>query len=215
METFEDLRKCWQENTSRNDSADTLSKESVEKVIRSRIRREKNTVMQYFWASFAYQVLIYAFASHLIIKFWGDGELMLLAFCGTMLYIPFTILLMKKFKAMSIRATDNLDFSGQDIRSSVKNQYVLLADFFRFKKMFEWLAIPLSCLIMVLIVFKLYVPGEIEEHVTGAIISFLALLSCFAAAIYFQNRKRFIAPLRQLKLILEDIAQDSYDLFQE
>jgi hypothetical protein len=205
METFAEIKKCWQENTSQKSGADLLSKASVATVIRQRVKKEKNKVMQYFWASFTYQVLIYAFASHLVIKFWDDRQIMLLAVCGALLYIPFTIVLLKKFKAMNTQIAVKLDYSAQNIRDNVKNQYLLLSEFFRFKKRFEWLAIPLSCFIMVMIVFKLYVPGGMEDHLTGGIISFLALLACFVTAIYFENRKRFIEPLRQLELVLEDI----------
>lgn len=205
METFEDIRKCWQENMVSDAGADLLSKESVERMIRTRVRKQQTIVLQYFWASFTYQVLIYAFASHLIIKFWGDDQVLLLSLGGALLYIPFTVILMTRFKAMYPSANDQAASSVQNIAENVKKQHALLLQFFRFKKRFEWLAIPLSSSIMVLIVFKLYVNGGIEKYPTGGVASFLVLLTCFITAVYFENKKHFIQPLRQLELILKDL----------
>lgn len=212
METFAEIKKCWQENISRDLSADLLSKGFVETLITQRVKKEKNKVMQYFWASFTYQVLIYAFASHLVIKFWDDSQIMLLALGGVLLYIPFTIVLLKKFSVMNTQITVQIGYSAQSIRTNVKNQYLLLSEFFRFKKRFEWLAVPLSCFIMVMIVFKLYVPGGIAEYPAGGIISFVILLTCFVTAISFENRIRFIQPLRQLELVIEDIEKETGDM---
>lgn len=208
METFEDIRKCWQQNVVKDTNTGLLSKESVEGTISSRVRKQQAIVLQYFWPSFTYQVLIYAFASHLIIKFWGDGQVMLLSLCGAILYIPFTIILLKRFKTMYTSATEKTGAVSQHIGDHVKMQHTRLLKFFRFKKRFEWIAVPLSCFIMMVIVFKLYVPGGMEAHLTSGIISFLALLACYVVAIYFENRKRFIEPLRQFELVLEDIDED-------
>lgn len=207
METFEDIRKCWQQNMAKDANTGLLSKESIEGTIRARVRKQQAIVLQYFWPSFTYQVLIYAFASHLLIKFWGDGQVMLFSLCGAILYIPFTAILLNRFKAMYASATDK-SFPVQNIGDHVKKQHALLLQFFRFKKRFEWLAIPLSCLIMVMIVFKLYVPGGIAEYPASGIIFFVMLLTCFATAIYFENRKHFAAPLRKLESILKDIDKD-------
>jgi hypothetical protein len=134
---------------------------------------------------------------------------MLLSLGGALLYIPFTVILMKRFKAMYPSANDETGSSVQNIRDNVKKQHALLLQFFRFKKRFEWLAIPLSCSVIVLIVFKLYVNGGIEGHLTGGIASFLILLTCFVIAVYFENKKHFTEPLRRLELILKDLDKDS------
>ena len=62
---------------------------------------------------------------------------------------------------------------------------------------------------MVVIVFKLYVNGGIEDNLIGGVASFLIFLTCFETALYFENKKHFTEPLRQLELILKDLEKDS------
>jgi hypothetical protein len=50
----------------------------------------------------------------------------------------------------------------------------------------------------------LYVPGGVEEYRQGATITFLvSLASCFAA-IYVENQKSFILPIKQLQAVLDE-----------
>jgi hypothetical protein len=208
MESIEDLKKCWDENKSQ-EMPDPPSEESVQQLIKVRVRKEKNIVMEYFWASFVYQIIIYAFASHLIIKYWGDLEIRLWSLSVAVLYIPFTVILMRKFKAMCLPAVSKSISSGQSIRANVKSQFTLLSEFFRFKRAFDWVGIPLSCFVLVMIIFKLFVTGGIGEHLIGGILSYAAVLIPFVTATYFENRKRFINPLRRLEMVLEDMGETS------
>lgn len=56
-----------------------------------------------------------------------------------------------------------------------------------------------------MIIFKLYVPGAIEENIISVIISFMVVLAIFCVVTYHENKKRFHGPLRQLKLVLNDL----------
>jgi hypothetical protein len=149
--------------------------------------------------------MVYSFATHLIIKFWGDFPIMLMSLAAIVLYIPSTVVMMRKFRAISVSGIDNPNTSGQQVHTFVKNQYILLSEFFRFKKRFDWVGIPLSCFILVIAGFKIYIPGGVEEHIIGGLCSFVVLLIIFVTAILFENRKRFIRPLRQLEAVLEDL----------
>jgi hypothetical protein len=205
MESLEELKKYWEENKNKEIQPDPPGIGSVEQLIKARVRRERNIVMEYFWASFVYQIFVYAFASHLIINYRGDGEILLWSLSVVVLYIPFTVIVMRKFKAMCLPAINGSIRSGQSIRTTVENQYTRLSEFFRFKKIADWIGIPLSCFILVKIVFKLYVMGGMEEHLVGGILSYAAVLIAFITTTYFENRKRFINPLRRLEGVLKDL----------
>lgn len=161
--------------------------------------------MEYFWASFVYQIIIYAFAAHLIIKFWGDVHIMVLSLAGALLYIPFTFIQMRKFKSMAMPIKNKSNAAVLDIQTHVSNKYILLLDFFRFKKRYDYVGVPVSCFIMVMLFFSIYIKGGIREHLMAGLISYLIVLAVFILVIYFENKKRFKYPLQKLQLILEDI----------
>jgi hypothetical protein len=211
MESFQGIENFWKQNKDRDAGPDPLSKESLEKTIRSRIRGEKKTIAEYFWASFVYQILIYAFMGHLFVKNWGNTELMVLSLAGVALYIPFTFVLMKKFKSMYASNTGKQNVMNMNMYNHVLHQYKLLSEFFSFKKKFGWVGVPLSCLLIVLIIFKLYTAGGVIENVIPAVILFIIWLGMFATAIYYENKKRFKDPLGQLESILRDMKQNMGD----
>jgi len=201
METLDEAKNLWQNTNRENQSV--LIKTEVDNIVKTRIKKEKKSAADYFWLSFTYQILIYAFASHLIVKYWGDGRIMLLSVTGVLLYIPLTIILIQKFKAMLKLPVQQI----VDVQSNVKNQHALLGQFYNFKKRFDLLSLPLTSVILTGIIFMLYVPGGVEAHVTGAVICSVATLLIYSVAAWFENKKHFIHPLNRLRFILEDIAQ--------
>jgi len=203
METLDEAKNLWQNTNQTVEPA--INKAEVENIIRARIKKEKKSAAEYFGLSFAYQILIYAFTSHLIIKYWGDGRVMVLGAAGVVLYIPLTIILMRKFNAMFNLPAQQIT----DVQSNVKNQYALLGQFFNFKKRFELLSLPLTSVILTGIIFMLYVPGGVGANVGGAVITCLAMLLIYSVAAWFENKKHFVHPLNRLRYILDDIARVS------
>lgn len=201
METLDEAKNLWQNTNQENRSV--LIKTEVDNIIKMRIKKEKKSAADYFWLSFTYQILIYAFASHLIIKYWGDNRIVLLSAAGVLLYIPLTIILMQKFKAMLKQPVQRIT----DIQSNLKNQHALLGQFYSFKKRFDLLSLPLTSVILTGILFMLYVPGGVEAHVTGAATASFGMLLIYSVAAWFEYKKHFIHPLNRLRFILQDIAQ--------
>jgi hypothetical protein len=207
MDTFNEVRELWQQNAGPEANTPLFGKENVAAVIRARIRKEKKGIAEYFWLSLSYQILIYSFVCWLVIKFWGDHQVMAMCAAGAALYIPFTVVLLRKFKAMY-----KPDAAGKssDIRTHIERQYELLRHFFVLKKRFDLAGIPITCLLLVGIIFKLYVPGGIQDHLAGSTIIYVVLVLIFGTAAWFENKKHFVRPLRRLAFILEDI--DSPDV---
>ncbi|NOT75289.1 MAG: hypothetical protein HOP08_10195 [Cyclobacteriaceae bacterium] len=199
MESFENIQNIWNTDTAKKDYQIIMDKDSLGRTILSRMKKERKILMEYFWASFAYQILIYAFMLHLFIRFWGDPETMLISLITILLYSPFTFIQLKKFKAF-VNNHSSMDLSG-----NLQMQYMTLSEFFKFKKRFELISVPVSCFVIVFIIFRLSMIGRPEDNliVAGSLFSIWILL--FVISLFFENKKRFKDPLNQYKLLLREM----------
>jgi hypothetical protein len=207
MKTFEELKNVWDGNQNTLSASQAYDKPTLEKIFKSRVKKHTNAAMHYFWASFTLQIIVYGLFSHVIVKHWPDTEMLALSIGGVLLFLPFTIMLLKKFKG--IASTKLIDHTETSLRQYVLKRHALLLSFYRFKKRYEFILIPLSCAIGTMLTFKLYVPGGVYEHVTGAGITFiLAIVSC-AVAIRAENKKSFTQPLQQIQEILDEFKTEA------
>ncbi len=209
MKTTNDVKQFWSENNNVDDSHSALSDVDLKLIIKTKMKKEKKTIAEYFWAAFTYQVFIYSYMCHLLIKYWGNTEIAFLALGLILIYLPYTLMLYKKIKAIFLPATNAKNSPIKDVQSNINGKYHLLFVFFRFKKWFDRIVNPLACFILTAIVFQLYVSGGMEENIIAAIITFLTALSLFIIATYYENKKRFTIPLRHFKAILEDIKENN------
>ncbi len=199
METLDQIRDFWQSNPE--PVTTSYNKQEMDKVIKSRIIKEKKGIAEYFWVAFVFQIMLYSFACYLTVKYWSDPGISILVGAGILMYLPLTITLMRKFKAMLVPRPG----VATDINTGVENQRRLLQSFFTFKKRFDLVSIPVNSFIMVIILFKLYVPGGVEQNLFWGTVSFVILILMYAIAAWFENKKHFIQPIEQFGLILEDI----------
>jgi hypothetical protein len=125
------------------------------------------------------------------VKHWGSVT-MLVSVVGILMYVPFTVVFMKKFKSMAI--------AQGPIKEFVAKQLELLEGFYAFKKRYEMILIPVMTLIGTFIVYQLYFP-----YVNVAIALFFITLASCIIAIREENKKSFDIPLSKLKMILEDL----------
>ena len=206
MKTIDDLKKVWEGNQNTPSTSQAYDEESLAKIFKSRVSKQAHLAMQYFWASFALQIIVYALLSHVIVKYWSDADMFWFSIGGVFLYVPFTIMLMKKFKRMAkIKLNGN---SGASLHHYVSDHHTLLLSFYRFKKGYELILIPLSCAIGVFLTFKLYVAGGVlTSPVFAAILLILSLISC-AIAIHSENKKNFRQPIHQLDEILAEFKNE-------
>lgn len=204
MSTLDQFKKNWDPSGKAlaAQGVGLLDEASLRQLITSRVRKHTKASLQYFWASLALQIGVYALFSHVAIRYWSQTPVLLLSLGGILLYLPFTMVLMRKFKRV---AQGRLRGSAQSsIRDYLLEQHQLLESFFTFKKRYERLLIPLSAAIGVILVFTLYVPGGVQTFPRGALITYsLTLLSCYWA-IRAENQKSFVGPLRQLEAILHE-----------
>jgi hypothetical protein len=201
METLDELKREWSQTPAVPEAYDQAS---INTIVKSRVHKHAKASMQYFWASFALQILVYSLLSHVIIKNFSDINIIIPALAGILLFLPFTVVLMRKFKRFAIA-----DIKGAgmfSIHEYILKQRELLQSFFLFKKRYELILIPLSSAIGVLLTFNLYIPGGVGEHLFGTALTYaLTLLSCYLA-IRNENKKSFVQPLQQLDMILSEYA---------
>lgn len=199
METFDQIKDIW--NANQQAEASALNNAEMDAIIKSRVNKEKKGIAEYFWVAFVFQVMLYSFGCYFIVKYWNDMQISLPAAAGILMYVPLTIVLMKKVAGMfNMRP----DYAG-DIRSGIYNQRQMLQSFYTFKKRFDVVSILVTSFILVWILFRLYVPGRIEENIFWAVVSFVLLVLIYAIAAWFENRKHFIRPLKAFDGILKEM----------
>jgi hypothetical protein len=204
MSTFKDFKCVWERNI-RTKAHVPFDRTAFTRIVKMRAKKHMNVVMRYFWASFALQILVYALLSHTILKYGSDPQTLLAGLAGIILFIPFTFVLIRKFKAMAVSRMGK-GTSGTSVHNYVATQYDLLESFYRFKKKYELLLVPASTAIGTFLTFKLYVPGGVMAYQTGALLIFsVAIISC-VGAIRSENKKSFDRPLADLRKLKDDLS---------
>ncbi|WOK05698.1 hypothetical protein RT717_21720 [Imperialibacter roseus] len=207
MATLDELKMKWGESGGALPAPEGMAPESFEKIVRTRVKKHTNTAVQYFWAAFALQILVYALLGHVVAKYWSDTQAVLTALVGVALYIPFTVVLMRRFKA--IARTNVAKTEGGSLQESIRLQHDNLQQFYKFKRQYEWILIPVSSAIGVFLVFRIWVPGGVQAHWMGVGIALaITLVSC-GVAIFAENKRNFEAPLGQLKEVLEEFKAEN------
>jgi len=201
MKSFDEIKNVWKESKSMDSGSPALDAETMDKYVKIGMKKVRNSTMEYFWGTFIYHILIYALFGHVFIRFWGDLYLMGLSLAGILLYIPFTTLMMKKFKRMCSPGAGN----SENIQQYLKHQHRLLSEFFRFKRWFDWIGVPVSAIFFVLIIFSLYVTGGFGENLLAGILSCIAVISLLAPFVHAENLKSFIKPLNKLESLIKEM----------
>jgi len=207
MSTLEELKQMWEQKENAGANPAIYTQAALGKIIRNRVQKHTKSALNYFWASFTLQVMVYALLSHVILKYGQNNTILYWAIAGILLFIPFTVVLMRKFKKLATEKPVQQPNIGVAVYDYVFGQQALLRSFYHFKKRYEFFLIPSSCAIGVFLVFALYVPGGVHEHWWGAFITFLLALASCIAAIYAENKKSFILPIKQLQTILDEFEQ--------
>ena len=205
MAPSNELENVWKEGKAREADPAPLTGKDLQAIIASRVRKEFKTVSEFVWAAIVYQIILYSFLAHTFIRYWGDMQIMLLCLAGGACYIPLTVALQRRTKTLFRRPSEAPGSAVPDVFRKVEGEYARLADFFRFKKRMDWIGVPVSCAIIVLVTFTLFVKGGVEGNPAGSLVVFAVWVGLSLIAIHAENKKRFISPLRQLELVLDDL----------
>ncbi|HMJ71309.1 MAG TPA: hypothetical protein VK508_20575 [Cyclobacteriaceae bacterium] len=197
--TLDEMKSNW----NQDQHAGTYDQQSIAKVIKTRVRKHTGESFKYFWASLTLQILVYSLLSHVIVKNFGDTMITIPGILGILLFIPFTFVLMKKFKSMARTSP-----TEASMNIYVSRQHELLGSFYTFKKRYEMILVPLATLIGTFVTFELYVPGGIRAYPKGAMITFFISLASCILAIQAENKKSFEQPLSKLRAIMNDLNEN-------
>ncbi|HEX6227738.1 MAG TPA: hypothetical protein VFZ52_25140 [Chryseolinea sp.] len=208
MTTIEDLKKIWETSQRAIANRPPYDDETLEKIIKTRMKKNMKKPMQYFWGSLFLQILVYALLSHVILKYGSDATTLISGIGGILLFVPFTVVLLKKFKQMAVTKPAEGN-SGKSLYEFVLQQHKLLTSFYSFKKRYELLLIPLSTAIGVFLTFELFVPGGAEGNPIGVAITFGISLLSMVWSIRHENSKSFKEPLNDLSLLLDEFRDDA------
>ena len=205
MAPNDEIENVWKEGKAREADAVPLTGKDLQAIIASRVRKEFKTVSEFVWAAIVYQIILYSFLTNTFIRHWGDMQIMLLCLAGGACYIPLTMALIRRIKTLFGRPSEAPGTPVPDVFHKVEGEYGRLADFFRFKKRMDWIGVPVSCAIIVLVTFTLFVKGGVEGNPLGGLVVFAIWVGLSVIAIQAENKKRFISPLRHLELLLDDL----------
>jgi hypothetical protein len=203
MANSNEIDDVWKEGKSREAGLAPLTGKELQAMISSRVRKEFKTVSQFVWAAIAYQIILYSFLTHTLIRHWGEMRIVVLCLAGAAFYIPLTVALISR-----VRTLCPLEAPGSvvpDVLHKVEGEYARLADFFQFKKRMDWIGVPVSCAIIVLVTFTLFVKGGVEGNPWASLAFFALWIGMSLIAIRAENRKRFVSPLLHLEHILDDL----------
>ena len=200
-----EIENVWKEAKAREAAPAPITGKDLQAIISSRVRKELKTVSQFVWAAIVYQIILYSFLTHTLVRYWGDMQIMLLCFAAGAFYIPLTIALVRKVRTLYGRSAAKPGSPVPDVFLKVESEYTRLADFFQFKKRMDWIGVPVSCAIIVLVTFTLFVRGGVEGNPVAGLAFFALWVGMSLIAIHAENGKRFISPLRHLKQVLDDV----------
>ena len=204
MASTVEIDDVWKQGKSRETIPAPLAGKDLQAIIASRVRKELRTVSQFVWAAIVYQIIVYSFLTHTLVRHWGEMQIMLLCLAGGALYVPLTIALIHRVRSLYC-PSEAPGSVVPDVLHKVQGEFTRLADFFRFKKRMDWIGVPVSCAIIVLVTFTLFVKGGIEGNRLGSLVVFAVWVGLSLVAIHAENKKRFISPLRHLELLLDDL----------
>jgi hypothetical protein len=183
MASSSEIESVWKEAKAREAAPAPLGGQDLQAIISSRVRKELKTVSQFVWAAIVYQIILYSFLAHTLIREWGDIRIVLLCFGGLALYIPLTIALVDRARILFGRPSEG----APDVFHRVQSEYARLADFFRFKKRLDWIGVPVSCAIIVLVTFTLFVNGGVARNPLAGLALFALWVGMSVIAIHAEK----------------------------
>ena len=200
-----EIENAWKKCKAREAAPAPMTETDLQAIISSRVRKELKTVSQFVWAAIVYQMILYSFLTHTLVRLWGNMQIMLLCFAAGAFYVPLTIALVRRVRTLCGRSTAKPGSPVPDVFLKVESEYTRLADFFQFKKRMDWIGVPVSCAIIVLVTFTLFVPGGVAGNPVAGLAVFALWVGISVIAIHAENRKRFISPLRHPKQVLDEV----------
>lgn len=205
MKNLDELKEKWLLEAVQPLSTEPINKDAWENIIEAQVKKQRGISFQYFWASLAYQIIVYGFLTYTLLIYGKDTLVLLPGVVCFLLFIPFSLMLLLKFKQMAIGREGGKVVMDNAIKDYIEKQYTLLNSYYKFKTRYEIFLVPITSAVFVWIFFQLYIPGGVMAYpiISGALFLFI-LIAC-TAAIVAENKRNFKKPLGKLSQILNDL----------
>lgn len=208
MTTLEELKNQW-EISNKGCHIPTYGENEFSNLIKKQMKKQNNIIMHYFWGTFIFHILIYALLGHVTVKYGvvlSDHFVLALGLSGIFLTIPFTVKLISKFKQLAI-----IQVGGKGegaIRDQLGLKYNMLSSYYNFKKIYDYLIIPVHSAIGVALSVHIVAPGSVSFISFPIVIIFALTLGSCWWVVYSDNKKYFVKPLREIKSILDEFEEE-------
>ncbi|MDO3643147.1 hypothetical protein [Mucilaginibacter sp. L3T2-6] len=202
MDTLDNLKQLWLQDSLETNTNETLNKETMEKIIKPQIKKEQNYIKEYLLAFAVWQILVYAALSHFMVRYWADRQFVLCCAIGILSFIPYSIIFHRHANCVKLRALKNPDAPLAGLQTDLSSQIKQVSSYFTFKKRFDYIGIPVISFVMMAIIMKV---SPVPHTITAGAITFGITLAIMARTTYVQNKNNFELPLAKLRLILADL----------
>ncbi|MFC4872403.1 hypothetical protein [Negadavirga shengliensis] len=173
------------------------------------MKKQNNIIMHYFWGTFIFHILIYAMLGHVTVKYgiiMSDYFVLILSLAGIFLTIPFTAKLISKFKQLA-----KIQVGGKghgSIKDQLSLKHKILSGYYNFKKIYDYLVIPIHSAIGVVLSFHIIVPESVSFVSLPVITIFVFTMASCWWVVYTDNKKHFVQPLKEIRGILDEFDRE-------
>lgn len=206
MSLLDDLQNQWPANDQAAAALPSYDRSALDAITRKRANQQISRAMRYFWSALTHQIIVYALLSHVWVRSWGDANQQWLCLAGILLYLPFTIMLLKKYKQVA-QPRPSLQAPNNSVQQRLRHQYLTLLSFYRFKRHYEYVLIPASTGLGIFLLLGSYVPGHLQQNMTLAVSLYALTLVACIWAIRRENRNLFDKPIQALRHLLNEFDQ--------
>jgi len=206
MDILDDLKGDWKQGRDLGAPSVPLKSGEFNQLINGRIKKEQRLVWRYAVKTYLWSVMVFSYLSYLIITFWGDEPLLAVCAVAMAIYVIFTAVFMKRFKrffAMDCGAQQALD-----LRDAIRIKLKELRGFYQFKRIYDWIMVPLSCLVISLSVNKFVFDAAVMEHLWFNMSTFILYSAAFIYVTLRDNVTYFKLPMNKLKAVIVDMEGD-------
>ena len=206
METLDDLKGGWKQGRDLDAPSLPLKSTEFNQLINGRIKKEQRLVWHYAVKTYIWSVMVFSYLSYLMITSWGDWRLFAVCAVTMAIYIIFTTVFMKRFKRFF--AVECAAQQALDLRQGLQMKLKELNGFYQFKRIFDWIMIPLSCMVIALSVNNLAFDADFTEHLWFNMCTFILYSAAFTYVTFRDNITYFKVPMEKLKAVIKDMEGD-------
>lgn len=204
MEDLKHLKSLWACGTQLGQETAVIKEELLKDLVSMHLQQERQLLLSYVIKTSVWIFLVTAVFGHLVVRFWGEWPIVCLSLAGLLIYIPFTAMFMRRFKSFyGLQGTQ----IAQDLSvyEALQQKKADILRFYQFKKLFDFLMIPVCCMLIMLLINRYSFAAPLSVHLTFNLIVLLLALGSFSWATVLDNRRYFKHPLMKIEEVLRDM----------